>query len=78
MNKKSFDTTKSTWFTNFAAGVFDELFKTELYFPKLAGVMDLFKLYVLISHFRPRDVTIGNSLFEMPSYARAYVCICNL
>ena len=37
--------------------------------------MDLFSLYVLFSHFRPRDVTPGNSFFQMSSSARAYVCI---
>ena len=37
--------------------------------------MDLFSLYVLFSHFRPRDVTPGNTFFQMSSSARAYVCI---
>ena len=37
--------------------------------------MDLFSLYILFSHFRPCDVTLGNSFFQMSSYARAYVCI---
>ena len=37
--------------------------------------MDLFSLYVLFSHFRPRDVTLGNCFFQLSSYARAYVCI---
>ena len=32
--------------------------------------MDLFSLYVLFSHFRPRDVTQGNSFFQMSSYAQ--------
>ena len=36
--------------------------------------MDLFRLYVLFSHFRPRDVTLGNIFFQMSPYARAYVC----
>ena len=36
--------------------------------------MDLFSLYVLFSHFRPRDATRGNSFFQM-SYARANVPI---
>ena len=35
--------------------------------------IDLFSLYVLISHFRPRDATRGNSFFEISSYARANV-----
>ena len=34
--------------------------------------MDLFSLYVLFSHFRPCDVTPGNSFFQMSSSARAY------
>ena len=33
--------------------------------------IDLFSLYVLFSHFRPRDATRGNSFFQMSSYARA-------
>ena len=37
--------------------------------------MDLFSLYVLLSHFRARDISVGNSFFEMASYARAYVQI---
>ena len=37
--------------------------------------MDLFSLYVLFSHFRPRDVTLGNSFFQMWSYTHAHVCI---
>ena len=43
----------------------------------LSSRIDLFSLYVLFSHFRPRDATRGNSFFEMPSYARANVCITN-
>ena len=39
------------------------------------GLIDLFSLYVLFSHFRPRDVTRENSFFQVPSYARAYVRI---
>ena len=39
--------------------------------------IDLFSLYVLFSHFRPRDATRGNSLFQMSSYARANVRITN-
>ena len=39
--------------------------------------IDLFiiSLYVLFSHFRPRDVTLENSFFQTSSYARAYVRI---
>ena len=37
--------------------------------------MGLFSLYLLFSHFRPRDVTPGNSFFQMSSYARAHVRI---
>ena len=33
--------------------------------------INLFSLYVLFSHFRPRDATRGNSFFQMSSYARA-------
>ena len=40
--------------------------------------MDLFSLYVLFSHFRPRDFTLENSFFQMSSYARAYVCITHM
>ena len=39
--------------------------------------VDLFSLYVLFSHFRPRDATRGNSFFQMSSYARANVRITN-
>ena len=38
-------------------------------------LIDLFSLYVLFSHFRPRDATRGNSFFQMSSYARANVRI---
>ena len=41
------------------------------------SVIDLFILYVLFSHFRPRDATRGNSFFQMSSYARANVRITN-
>ena len=41
---------------------------------KLNSAIDLFSLYVLFSHFRPRDVTLGNSFFQRSSYASAYVC----
>ena len=43
----------------------------------LDGAIDLFSLYVLFSHFRPRDATRGNSFFQMSSYARANVRIIN-
>ena len=39
--------------------------------------IDLFSLYALFSHFRPRDATRGNSFFLMSSYARANVRITN-
>ena len=39
--------------------------------------IDLFGLYILFSHFRPRDATRGNSFFQMSSYARANVHITN-
>ena len=35
-------------------------------------VIDLFSLYVLFSHFRPRDATLGNSFFQRSSYACAH------
>ena len=39
--------------------------------------IDLFSLYVLFSHFRPRDVTRGNGFFQMSSYAHANVRVTN-
>ena len=33
------------------------------------AIIHLFRLYVLFSHFRPRDASLGNSFFQMPSYA---------
>ena len=39
------------------------------------NVIDLFSLYVLFSHFRPRDATLGSSFFQRSSYARANVRI---
>ena len=36
-------------------------------------VMDLFSLYILFSHFRPRDATLGNSFFQRSSYAHARI-----
>ena len=44
---------------------------------KASCLIDLFSLYVLFSHFRPRDATRGNSFFQMSSYARANVRITN-
>ena len=38
-------------------------------------VIELFGLYVLFSHFRPRDASRGNSFFQMWSYAGANVRI---
>ena len=38
-------------------------------------LIDLFSLYILFSHFRPRDVTLGKTFFQMSSYAREYVRI---
>ena len=32
-------------------------------------------MYILFSHFRPRDVTLGKTFFQMSSYAREYVRI---
>ena len=45
--------------------------------PVVRSPIDLFSLYVLFSHFRPRDATRGNSFFQMSSYARANVRITN-
>ena len=42
-----------------------------------ATSIDLFSLYILFSHFRPRDATRGNSFFQMSSYARANLRITN-
>ena len=39
--------------------------------------IDLFSLYILFSHFRPRDAARGNSFFQMSSYARANLRITN-
>ena len=35
--------------------------------------IDLFSLYGLFSHFRPRYATLENSVFQMLSYARAHI-----
>ena len=40
-------------------------------------LIDLFSLYILFSHFRPRDAPRGNSFFQMSSYARANLRITN-
>ena len=40
-------------------------------------LIDLFSLYGLFSHFRPRDATRGNSFFQMSSHARANLRITN-
>ena len=47
--------------------------------PELTQIfaIDLFGLYILFSHFRPRDATRGNSFFQMSSYARANLRITN-
>ena len=39
--------------------------------------IDLFSLYVLFSHLRPRDATRENSFFQMSWYALANVRIAN-
>ena len=39
--------------------------------------IDVFSLYVLFSHVRPRDATRRNSFFQMSSYARANERITN-
>ena len=36
-----------------------------------------FQLVHFVSHFRPRDATLGNSFFQMSSYARANLRITN-
>ena len=46
-------------------------------FYSLFNSIDLFSLYILFSHFRPRDATRGNSFFQMSSYARANLRITN-
>ena len=43
----------------------------------ICSTIDLFGLYILFSHFRPRDATRGNSFFQMSSYARANLRITN-
>ena len=44
---------------------------------KIQGILriNLLILCILFSHFRPRDVTLGNSFFEISSSTRAYVRI---
>ena len=39
--------------------------------------INLFSLYVLFCHFKPRDATRGNSFFQMSADARANVRITN-
>ena len=46
-------------------------------FSYMYSSIDLFSLYILFSHFRPRDATRGNSFFQMSSYARANLRITN-
>ena len=46
-------------------------------FNKILLGIDLFSLYILFSHFRPRDATRGNSFFQMSSYARVNLRITN-
>ena len=48
---------------------FSDVIKSTTFANKV--LIDLFSLYVLFSHFRPRDATRGNSFFQMSSYARA-------
>ena len=36
---------------------------------------DIFSLYVLFSHFRPRDSTPENCFLPISSYSRAHVCL---
>ena len=56
--------------------VFEERGKPEYPKKNLQGkFLDLFSLYILFSHFRPRDVTLGKTFFQMSSYAREYVRI---
>ena len=49
----------------------------QLFIIQLPPPIDLFSLYILFSHFRPRDSTRGNSFFQMSSYARANLRITN-
>ena len=50
-------------------------YKNSSWVGTLHWLIDLFSLYVLFSHLRPRDGTKGNSFFQMSSYARANVRI---
>ena len=36
------------------------------------NLIDLFSLYVLLPHFRPRDGTLENHCFQILKYLRAY------
>ena len=38
----------------------------------IAAIIDLFSLYVLLPHFRPRDGTLENHCFPILKYLRAY------
>ena len=49
----------------------------DMYKSEKCIAIDLFSLYVLFSHFKPRDATRGNSFFQMSSYASANVRITN-
>ena len=42
---------------------------------KRRKAIDLFSLYVLFSHYRSCDNTLGNHYFQISSYARAYLRI---
>ena len=42
-----------------------------LRFKHIKGI-DLFSLYVLLPHFRPRDSTVENHCFQILKYLRAY------
>ena len=55
----------------------DNFFCLQLHAYEAKGSIDLFSLYILFSHFRPRDATRGNSFFQMSSYARANLRITN-
>ena len=37
-----------------------------------SALIDLFSLYVLLPHFRPRDGTLENHCFQILKYLRAY------
>ena len=65
----------ASWWRKWSRGlgvIFGAKFEVSLYL-----IIDLFSLYILFSHFRPRDATRGNSFFQMSSYARANLRITN-